>query len=130
MDRAQRREEELAKLAKEMEDEDRLVYKATPPAPPEPHVSETAQEMNRAVGGRLPSSWLHHQGLKPLVEDRDFNEVCDVVTWIGQKTLPAPEQFFEDYSQHLQDSKRGWAEIKDVFKLAHNRRRRTGLLTA
>ena len=109
VDRAKRREEELAKLAKEMEEEDRLAYKAKPPAP---HVSETAQEMNKAVGGRLPSSWLHHQGLKLLIGDRDFKEVCETMRGIGMRTLPPPEQFFEAYSQHLQEHKRVLKEYK------------------
>ena len=54
VDRAQRREEELAKLAKEMEEEDRLASKRLPGTgnsfaqyiakPPVPHVSEKEQE--------------------------------------------------------------------------------------
>ena len=133
VDRAKRREEELAKWAKEMEEENRLAYKAKPPAP---HVSETAQEMNKAVGGRLPSSWLHHQGLKALIGDRDRKEVCDIVVDIGVRTLPAPEQFFEAYSQHLQEHKRvlkeykraqaGLPEIEDSLKAIKDALFRTG----
>ena len=68
VDRAQHHEEELAKL----EEDSRLYEEAH-------RVSETAQTLNRAVGGMLPSSWLHHQDLKPLIEERDFEEVCEVV---------------------------------------------------
>ena len=51
VDRAKRREEELAKWAKEMEEEDRPVYKAKPPAP---HVSETAQKEYKREQAELP----------------------------------------------------------------------------
>ena len=51
VDRAQRREEELAKLAKEMEEEDRPVYKAKPQAP---HVSETALKEYKRAQAELP----------------------------------------------------------------------------
>ena len=51
VDRAQRREEDLAKWAKEMEEEDRPVYKAKPPAP---HVSETALKEYKRAQAELP----------------------------------------------------------------------------
>ena len=51
VDRAKRREEELAKWAKEMEEEDRPVYKAKPPAP---HVSETALKEYKRAQAELP----------------------------------------------------------------------------
>ena len=101
VDRAHRREEELAKL----EEESRLYEEAH-------RVSETAQTLNSAVHGKLPGSWLYHQDLKPLIGDRDFNEVCDVVQNIGVRTLPEPEKFFADYSQHLQERKRVLEEYK------------------
>ena len=62
--------------------------------------------MNKAVGGMLPSSWLYHQDLKPLIEERDFEEVCEVV--LGMRSpmlLPEPEKFFAAYSQHRQEHK-------------------------
>ena len=77
-------------------------------------VSETAQEINSALPGKssLPGSWLYHQDLKPLIGDREFEEVCDVVRNIGVRTLPEPEQFFADYSQHLQEHQRVQEEHK------------------
>ena len=51
VDRAKRREEELAKWAKEMEEEDRPVYKAKPPAP---HVSEAALKEYKRAQAELP----------------------------------------------------------------------------
>ena len=95
VERAQRRKEELAKI----EEDSRLYEEAH-------RVSETAQTLNRAVGGMLPSSWLHHQDLKPLIEERDFEEVCEVV--LGMRSpmlLPEPEKFFAAYSQHRQEHK-------------------------
>ena len=51
VDRAKRREEELAKWAKEMEKDDRPVYKAKPPAP---HVSEAALKEYKRAQAELP----------------------------------------------------------------------------
>ena len=104
VDRAKRRESELAKI----EEDSRLYEEAH-------RVSETAQTLNRAVGGMLPSSWLHHQDLKPLIEERDFEEVCEVV--LGMRSpmlLPEPEKFFAAYSQHRQEHKREQEEYKRV----------------
>ena len=55
VERAQLHKEALAKL----EEDSRLYEEAH-------RVSETAQEINRAVNGKLPGSWLYHQDLKPL----------------------------------------------------------------
>ena len=51
VDRAKRREEELANWAKEMKEEDRPVYKAKPPAP---HVSEAALKEYKRAQAELP----------------------------------------------------------------------------
>ena len=51
VDRAKRREEELANWAKEMKEEDRPVYIAKPPAP---HVSETALKEYKRAQAELP----------------------------------------------------------------------------
>ena len=93
-----------------MKEEDTDVYNIA--KPPAPHVSETAQEINSAGHGSLPDSWLYHQDLKTLIGNRDFKEVCDIVFGIGVRTLPEPEKFFADYSQHLQKRKRVQEEHK------------------
>ena len=82
VEHAQLHEEELAKL----EEESRLYEEAH-------RVSETAQEINRALHGKrtLPGSWLYHQDLLPLIADRDFTEVCEVVRGIQSCTTGARE---------------------------------------
>ena len=67
------------------------------------------------MGGQLPESWLNHQDLKRLIGKRDFEEVRDVIVGIGSYDLPEPAPFFEAYDQHLQDHKRGEAELKALF---------------
>ena len=46
------------------------------------------------------------------LEDRFFEEVCDVVRNSGVQTLPAPQKFSADYSQHLQEKERAQEEYK------------------
>ena len=103
---AHRREEWLAEIA----EADNSLVEATPP--PKPPVSATAMRLLYAMGGSLPKSWVHHQGLKDLIGKRDLEEVCDVIVGIGPRKLPEPEPFFEAYNQHLQEHEQGEAELK------------------
>ena len=93
-----------------------LPFRSKPETPDERSVSQTALRLHYAMGRRLPESWLHHQDLKQLIADRDFGEVCETIVGIGSNKLPEPEPFFEAYSRHLQEHKRGQAEITAELK--------------
>ena len=62
--------------------------------------------------GSSPDHGLPPRLPEALIEERDFEEVCDVVRNIGVRTLPEPEKFFADYSQHLQEHQRVQEEHK------------------
>ena len=101
-----RREEWVAEII----EADNCLVEAAPPV--KPPVSATAMRLLYAMGGTLPESWLNHQDLKTLIGNRDFREVSETIVGIGSHKLPAPQQFFEDYNRHLQEHKRGEAELK------------------
>ena len=69
VDRAKRREEELANWAKEMKEEDRPVYIAKPPAP---HVSETALKEYKRAQAELPEVEDSMKAIKDVLENAGF----------------------------------------------------------
>ena len=71
----------------------------------------TAVELRGRVGGHLPESWLHDHGLKHLVAERNFKQLCTIIIGIGPHQLPQPKTFFDAYEHHLQTHNQGEAEL-------------------